>query len=101
MVFDVLARAHLFQAIALVTVGLMAFNLFKHHKTVVRDCGSTFRTAHVSVGFLSVRANKHRLADNLIHVVQLITGLIVLCLYVCHACYEEQEQREKVTKLFH
>ena len=101
LVFDVLARAHLLQAVALVAVGLTAFNLFKHHKAVVRDCGSTFRTAHVSVGFLSVRANKHRLTGNLIHVVQLRAGLIVLCLYVCHACYEEQEQREKVTKLFH
>ena len=101
VIFDVLACAHLLQTVALVAVGLKAFNLFKHHKAVVRDCGSTFRTAHVSVGFLSVRANKHRLTGNLIHVVQLRAGLIVLCLYVCHACYEEQEQREKVTKLFH
>ena len=101
VVFNVLARAHLFQAVALVAVDCNAISFFKHHKTVVRDCGSTFRTAHVSVGFLSVRANKHRLTGNLIHVVQLRAGLIVLCLYVCHACYEEQEQREKVTKLFH
>ena len=101
LVFDVLARAHLLQTVALVAVGCNAISFFKHHKTVVRDCGSTFRTAHVSVGFLSVRANKHRLTGNLIHVVQLRAGLIVLCLYVCHACYEEQEQREKVTKLFH
>ena len=87
VVFDVLARAHLLQAVALVAVGLKAINLFKHHKAVVCHASRAFRTAHVSIGFLSVRLHKHLLADNLRHVVQLVAGLIVLCLYVCHACH--------------